>query len=117
MITSSGRYSPINYKPEHEANIKPTTQIRLGTEYLLFKKGRHIPLRCGIFYDPEPAEGKVDDFFGASIGTGISGKDLAFDIAYQYRFGEKKGSEGMLGKRITAEVKQHSLYSSIIFYF
>jgi long-subunit fatty acid transport protein len=117
MITSSGRYSPINYKPEREANIKPTTQIRFGAEYLLFKKGRHIPLRSGIFYDPEPAEGGVDDFFGASIGTGIAGKDFAFDIAYQYRFGEKRGIEGMLGKRIGTKVKQHSIYSSIIFYF
>lgn len=117
MITSSGRYSPINYKPEYEANIKPTTQIRLGAEYLLFKKGHLMPLRSGIFYDPEPAEGRVDDFFGASIGTGIAGKDFALDIAYQYRFGEKRGTKGMLGKSITAEVKQHSLYSSIIFYF
>ena len=106
-----------DYKLEHEANIKPTTQIRLGAEYLLYKKGRLIPIRSGIFYDPEPAEGWVDDFFGASIGTGIVWKDYALDIAYQYRFGEKRGAAGMLGERITAEVEQHSLYSSIIIYF
>jgi hypothetical protein len=106
-----------DYKLEHEANIKPTTQFRLGAEYLLFNKGRLIPLRSGIFYDPEPAEGWVDDFFGVSIGTGIVWEDYALDIAYQYRFGEKRGAESMLGRKINAEVKQHSLYSSIIFYF
>ena len=56
-----------DYKLEHEANRKPTTQIRFGAEYLLFKKGRLIPLRSGIFYDPEPAEGWVDDIFGVAI--------------------------------------------------
>jgi long-subunit fatty acid transport protein len=117
MITPSGRYSPINYKSEHEANIKPTTQIRLGAEYLLFKKGHPVPLRFGIFYDPEPAEGKVDDFFGLSIGTGIICKDCTFDIAYQYRFGKKRNAESMLGRSITVNVEQHSLYSSIIYYF
>ena len=106
-----------DYKLEHEANMKPTTQIRLGAEYLLYKNGRLIPLRSGIFYDPEPAKGWVDDFFGVSIGTGIVWEDYALDIAYQYRFGEKRGTADMLGERITAEVEQHSLYSSIILYF
>ncbi|MGA1845385.1 MAG: OmpP1/FadL family transporter [bacterium] len=106
-----------DYTLGHEANIKPTTQIRLGAEYLLFKNGRLIPLRSGIFYDPEPAEGWVDDFFGASIGTGIVFKDYALDIAYQYRFGEKRHAEPILDNWINAEVEQHSIYTSLIIYF
>lgn len=117
MITPSSRRSPINYKLENEANIKPTTQVRLGSEYLIYQKAHLFPLRAGIFYDPEPAEGKVDDFFGVSIGTGIVFENYVFDIAYQYRFGEKRGTESMLERKITAKVKQHSFYSSMIIYF
>ncbi|KJU82207.1 hypothetical protein MBAV_005599, partial [Candidatus Magnetobacterium bavaricum] len=46
-----------------------------------------VPLRAGVFYDPAPAEGKVDNFYGFSFGSGITFKRFAFDVAYQYRFG------------------------------
>jgi long-subunit fatty acid transport protein len=112
MVYPSGkRISPINNKPENEADIQTTTQVRLGVEYLLDYPRRILPIRGGLFYDPEPAPGREDHFYGASLGFGYLFGDFVFDIAYQYRFGKKKNEEA------TSKVKQHYLYSSIIFYF
>lgn len=41
-----------------------TTTVRLGAEYLWIRSKLAIPLRAGLFYDPEPGEGGRDDFFG-----------------------------------------------------
>lgn len=111
------KISPINNKPKHEADIKPTIQIRLGAEYSVIGKRTIVPIRAGIFYDPEPAAGSVDDFYGLSLGTGIVFKKYAFDIAYQYRFGHKKRGEYMLSREISTDERQHYLYTSMIFYF
>ena len=108
--------SPVNMKLKKDANIKPTTQIRLGTEYLVHHNKRIIPLRFGILYDPEPASGDVDDFYGASLGTGILMNDFAFDIAYQYRFGRRPDAASMQGEEISSDIRQHYLYGSMIFY-
>lgn len=111
------RISPINKKLAYKADIKSTTQIRLGTEYLIIYPLPTVSLRSGIFYDPEPATGRVDDFYGISLGTGIVFKNWTFDLAYQYRFGKRREAEDMLGKIISSHVEQHYFYSSMIFYF
>lgn len=115
--SNGNKISPINYEPKSKANIKPTTQVRLGAEYILVYPSPIISIRSGLFYDPEPASGHVDNFYGVSVGTGITFPSFAFDIAYQYRFGEKKRAEDMLGEKISSDIKQHYIYSSVIFYF
>ncbi len=117
MNSNAGDYSPINIKPKGEANIKPTTQVRLGIERLWIKNKLVFPVRAGTFYDPEPAEGRVDDFYGWSTGTGILLQDWIFDIAYQYRFGTKKSTDWLLDRNISAKVREHYFYSSMIWYF
>ncbi|MGA1874425.1 MAG: OmpP1/FadL family transporter [bacterium] len=114
----SGReYSPISRKPKEKAHIKPTTQIRMGLEYLIQRPERIIPLRAGAFYDPEPAEGSPDDFFGVSLGTGISYRGLfSLDGVYQYRFGRRKEAESMQGEKIPGHISQHYLTLSLIYY-
>jgi long-subunit fatty acid transport protein len=86
IYPSGDEVSPINKEKRSEADIEQTTQIRLGIEYLVIAENSVVPVRMGVFYDPEPASGSVDDFYGASIGTGILFEDLSFDLAYQYRF-------------------------------
>ena len=117
MLTPDGNISPINYKSKDESNIKPTIQVRLGMEYLWIRSQRIMPVRGGLFYDPVPAGGRVDDFYGISTGTGLLFEDLIFDIAYQYRFGKKRNAESMLGEEISSDVTQHYFYSSIIYHF
>ena len=114
---SGDKISPINNKVKDEADIKATTQIRFGAEYLVYYQRQIFPIRAGIFYDPEPASGRVDNFYGVSLGSGFLLKNFAFDIAYQYRFGEKKDVESLSSQKISSDIKQHYLYSSIIVYF
>ncbi|MBF0469183.1 MAG: hypothetical protein HQK61_09920, partial [Desulfamplus sp.] len=88
LNTPSGKKtSPITSLSEDESNIEPATQIRLGMEYLKMLKKTIVPFRCGLFYDPEPAGGHLDEFWGVSLGTGFLYQQFVFDIAWQYRFG------------------------------
>lgn len=108
--------SPVTGRSVSESNIKPTYQIRMGTEY--FFKEYEVPLRFGIFYDPAPAEGNPDDIFGFSVGSGFTYKHgiirFIFDIAYQYRFGNKIGRSYLKNWGFSQDIEEHTLYSSII---
>lgn len=118
LIYPSGhKLSPINKKLKDSADIKTTTQVRLGTEYIIEKPGWKIPLRTGAFYDPEPSGGRPDNFYGASFGTGIIYKELfSLDFAYQFRFGNKRNAEYMQNETISNRVTQHYFYASAIYY-
>ena len=91
--------------------------MRLGAEYLFIFTKTVIPLRGGLFYDPEPSEKNPDDFWGGSIGTGISIGDLIFDCAYQFRYGNNVGGgvRGISSTRV--DVTQHLLLISFIYHF
>jgi long-subunit fatty acid transport protein len=112
------RMSPISGDSESLSNVKDTTQIRIGGEYLFIKPEREwvVSLRGGMFYDPEPAQGKVKDFYGISIGTGVSYQRYVFDIAYQLRWG-KNVDAGNLIFESEADICQHLLLLSFILHF
>lgn len=106
--------SPINRDFMDTADVTPTTQIRIGAEYLIQDPTRIIPIRIGAFYDPEPARGRPDDIYGVTVGSGVSYKGrFSFDCAYQLRFGEKRDVESM---GIRGDMTQHFVYASIIYY-
>jgi long-subunit fatty acid transport protein len=95
-----------------------TTQVRLGTEYLFIKDKYVVPVRFGLFYDPEPAIKSPDDYYGFSLGTGYATERISFDIAYQFRAGKKVDSD--IASAIpgsSASVTQHSVLVSLIYYF
>ena len=118
---AGNKTSPISGLPKNESDVDSTYQIRLGAEYLLIKPKFIIPLRGGLFYDPAPAEGNPDDFYGFSIGTGIGMKRTALDIAYQYRFGRNVGQDAAGSKlrkfNFSQDVNEHRIYASVIIYF
>ena len=103
-----------------ESDIDPTYQVRFGMEYLLVNPKSHyvIPLRAGVFYDPVPAQASSDDYYGLSLGSGFSMERYAFDIAYQYKFGNDVG-DSMTDESIpqNQDVEEHMVYSSFIIYF
>jgi long-chain fatty acid transport protein len=109
--------SPITNLPVDESDIDATTQARLGCEYLFIREKTIIPLRAGIFYDPEPASEQPDDFFGFGIGSGIAYKSIIFDLAYQYRFAEDVRNSVVGSGKADQDVQQHTLYMSIIYHF
>ncbi len=112
---------PVTGKSIHESDIDPTYQVRLGAEYLFInRKPRYvIPLRAGVFYDPAPAEGSPDDYYGASLGSGIAIGRYVFDIAFQYRFGNNVGASSMIQSydNFSQDVDEYMVYSSLIIHF
>lgn len=114
---SGNEMNPITGKSRSESDTKNTTQVRIGGEYLFILDRYVIPLRAGLFYDPEPAEAGPDDFYGLSLGTGITYKNFVYDIAYQYRFGRDVRSVVVGNADSTQDVDQHTVYMSLIYHF
>ena len=109
--------SAISGLPVGVSDIDSTIQLRLGAEYLIIRPNYIIPLRGGIFYDPAPAEGSPDNFYGFSLGSGFAKGRFIFDIAYQYRFGRDVGTSILQNLNFSQDVDEHTLYGSIIFHF
>ncbi len=112
---SGQKSSPIDARPRSESDIKPTTQVHLGAEYLFIFEKTVIPVRGGVFYDPEPSEGSPEDFYGISFGSGISIGNMILDAAYQYRWGVDVENKGVPDTQV--DVHQHSFYISATYHF
>ncbi len=109
--------NPITGNPQSESNIEATTQVRIGGEYLIIRENIVIPIRAGIFYDPEPSEGRPDDFWGISLGSGIAYKSFVLDMAYQFRFGRDVRTVKVGNQDAYQDVDQHTVYMSLIYHF
>jgi len=88
-----------------------TTSVRLGAEYLWIRPKVVIPFRTGFFYDPEPGEGGIDNFFGFSLGSGIAVNKVLFDMAYTFRTGTVHSTA------TDTTVYQHTILASVIYHF
>jgi len=119
LRTADGsKMNPITGKPQSESDIDSAVQVRFGCEYLIMAGYQYvIPLRAGVFYDPEPAQGSPDDFYGFSLGSGIAYKQFVFDAAYQYRFGRDVRTATVGNEDSTQDVDQHTVYMSVIYHF
>ena len=115
--SGGNEFSPISGLPKDESDIDPTHQVRIGAEFLFIQPQYVIPLRGGFFYDPAPAEGSPDDFFGISLGSGFARGRFIFDLAYQYRFGRDVGGSILQALDFSQDVDEHSVFASIIFHF
>ena len=113
---AGNRTNPVSSNDLSEGKPKDTNQLRAGVEYLVIGDRVTVPLRAGVFYDPEPGVRKVDDFFGASLGSGVAYGNTAFDVSYQYRRGSRVSSDIPLAG-ITGDISQHSVMSSLIYHF
>jgi long-subunit fatty acid transport protein len=88
-----------------------TTSVRLGGEYLWIRPQYTLPLRAGVFYDPEPSDGSTDDFYGFSLGSGLAVGSFLFDVAYTFRTGKVKS------EATDTTVNQHRILASVIYHF
>lgn len=143
------RVSAITNMPDWLNSYDPTYTVRLGAEYVFVnpKRARQdfLPsLRAGLFYDPEPAsgrkdawwgvkrgDGKPDDYYGVALGLGVLIKNrVNIDLAYQYRWGNDVRRDtlvdqgntrtpvgGGLDRGFKEDVDQHLLYLSTVIYF
>lgn len=118
LYDSDGNKSnPITGKPDGQTTVQDTVQLRLGGEYLFIGARYVVPVRAGVFYDPEPSEGSPDNFFGCSFGSGIAFGSWIFDAAYQYRFGRDVRSVMVGSEDSSQDVDQHSVYTSLVYHF
>lgn len=116
--SSGERRSPITGKLAGKSHVSGTTQVRLGAEYLFILTNTVIPVRGGLFYDPEPADNHPEDFWGITLGTGVSIKNVVLDIAYQYRQGNNVGKQALTSiPGAEADVFQHLIIASLIYHF
>jgi len=115
--SQGNKTSPISGLPKSQSDVDPTIQVRAGAEYLFIKPKYVIPLRGGVFYDPAPAEGSPDDIYGISLGSGVGVGRFVFDIAYQYRFGNDIGSDILTALDFSQDLREHTVYASMIFHF
>ena len=117
MLTDGqgNKMSPINAIPEGMSDIKDTTQVRIGGEYLFVFPERYmiIPFRAGLFYDPEPSQGETKDFYGFSIGSGVAYKGFIFDVAYQLRWGRNIDTGNLIATS-EGDIMQHTILASFI---
>ena len=112
------RTSPITGKKMIYTDINNTTWFRMGAEYQFIRKTMIIPLRAGIMIDPSPDHRSPDDYYGFSVGSGISlYSGYAFDIGYQFRTGNNVGSSRLSNHHFSQDVREHKLFSSMIIYF
>ncbi len=120
ILTDSrnNKFSPIDGRPERDSDVKDTTQVRIGGEYLFIVQERDmvVPVRGGIFYDPEPSHGTAQDFYGIAIGSGIAYKRFIFDVAYQLRWGRSVDTGNLIATS-SADITQHLVLASVIVHF
>jgi long-subunit fatty acid transport protein len=109
--------NPVTNKPIDQGRLTDTTQVRLGTEYLFITPHWVIPVRAGLFYDPEPGSGYKDEYYGFAVGTGFSHPRFSLDAAYTYRFGNNVSSDIATIQKKATDVRQHTLLLSAIIYF
>ena len=109
--------SPITGQDISISDTQPTHQVRIGGEYLFIKKNSVIPIRAGLFYDPEPTANSPDDFYGLSVGSGYAKGRVVFDAAYQFRWGNDVRAVRLGQEFVGQEVQQHTVYVSVIYHF
>lgn len=110
--------SLVTMKVVSETSVKPTHQVRIGGEYLVAGPTYAIPFRFGAFLDPEPSEEGVKNFWGATVGSGITFfEKYSFDLAYEFRRANdvKETVSGV--EEIRSDILQHRLLLSAIIYF
>lgn len=135
-VPAMRRRSAVTGLPKGQSPHDPTYTVRLGAEYVFInekKPTQHVmpSLRAGVFYDPEPAggrrqswrrmgklSGRVDDFFGVSLGGGLLIMNrVNLDAAYVYRWGDEVRADTFGLSNTHARVDQHFLYLSTVVYF
>ncbi len=110
---ADNEFSPIDGRPKSDSDVDDTTQVRVGGEYLFIGQQTVVPVRAGLFYDPQPSEGSPEDFYGIAVGSGIGYKSFIFDIAYQLRWGNNVDT-GNLISTSKADITQHLVLVSAI---
>ncbi len=116
-----GRINPVNGEPYASSKLDDCWSLRLGGEYLCVLSSTEIPLRGGLFWEQRPAAGAPDEYWGFSLGSGISlGRAPAraiLDVAYIFEQGNNVMGALLPEQAVTSDVIKHQLFVSAIWHF
>jgi long-subunit fatty acid transport protein len=113
-VRAAGAKTNIAGDPWGTSHPGDTTQVRAGGEYLFILERTLVPVRFGLFYDPEPSTGHPKDYYGVSAGTGIMLGNVVLDCCYIYRWADGVKSEV---PNATRDDQQHTFLASMIVHF
>lgn len=135
------RISPLTGLYDWQTKVDPVYTIRLGGEYVFFnpahaRQNLMPSLRAGLFYDPQPASGRQDRWwgvdqgdgepdpcYGATLGAGVLIKNrVNVDLAYIYRWGDDIRKDTLAGAGVferdfDSDTDQHQVFISTVVYF
>jgi long-subunit fatty acid transport protein len=112
------RINPLDGKAYNSSQVDDCWSVRLGHEYLIVSRKTTIPLRAGLMWEQRPALGAPDNFFGVSVGTGISIGPVIVDLAYSYSWGNNVLGSLVPGQSgLSTDVQQHQVFLSCIYHF
>lgn len=114
--------NPLDGSPHGENEVDDCWSARVGAEYLWVLRATEVPFRAGLSWEQRPAIGEPDQYYGVSLGSGLSfGKDpgkTIIDVAYIGTWGDDvlgslvPGQEGL-----ETDVMKHEIYISSIVHF
>jgi len=110
------KYNLIKARVNQHVDVQPTTQARLGMEYLYIRGRTVYPVRAGILYDPEPRDGKPQDVWGASLGGGWAKGPLLLDAALQLRWAQDTEGEVVADFESQRDLLEYLLLASMIYH-
>jgi len=116
------KLSPLDGSRMGESSVDDCWSVRLGMEYLWILTHTEIPVRAGLSWEPRPAADRPDQYWGASLGSGISiGKGpsrVIIDVAYLVTHAED-ALESLVPDQdgLSSDVTEHQGYVSCICHF
>ncbi len=102
---------------DQTADIEDVWQVRAGAEYIWLLPKYIVVARGGVFYDPEPLQEEVNEFYGAALGGGLVYKNMVVDAALQYRWATDVKGERIQGVGAETDVQEFMGIVSLIYHF
>ncbi len=116
------RLNPLDGTPHGEHRIDDCWSARWGAEYLVVFSKTEVPLRGGLIWEQRPAIGDPDNYYGFSLGSGVSiGKDpgkLIIDVAYNFMWANN-AMQSLVPSHpeLSTDVREHQVFVSCIKHF
>ena len=115
------RINPVNGEPYSSSPLDDCWSLRLGGEYLCMLSWTEIPLRGGLFWEQRPASGSPDEYWGFSLGSGISmekgNRKMMLDVAYIFEQGNNVMGSLLPEQAVCSDVSSHQVFLSSILHF